>query len=307
MNEKLSDRDLTNSGQLLNRFVEEVSAEEGTLSGGTRLGVASEALQQLKKTKISFGNPYHNLSRLNEEGFREMGIELSEIEKKQMKDRFDFYYMTLPVSMHPGRGVQFTRVECHLDFGPKGKNEPVVHSIFPRSEWRELLRLGRKLDLGLDGKLEWTLGSNLSEATASEVPADIKGRLVNKSEFKAIIAFPDYSYELGRTEIAATGEGNSECYWRIDKPELHKAQTVHFGVVFKVPKEKTSIKLTGLAAVEPDFKWLTANIKDVFEFLSDKIKRLLRMKDSERKDKDRLPIGCCEKWSLKLPDGNTKK
>ena len=299
----LSVRDLNAAQELLNRLFEEVKAGEGMLSGGTKLGLAGEALLQLKETRISFGNPYHKLTRLTEEIFRAPGSQLDGLQI-QNSQHFDFYYMTLPVSMQPGRGVQFTRLECLLDFGPKGENEPIVHSIFPKSEWRELLQSGIDFNLGLDGQLEWSLDrENLENipTTAGNLPAGLKTKLETKNQFKVFMAVPGYRYELGRTEIAALGEGNSQCFWRIDKPQLKKIQTVSLGIVFKVPKGTSSIELTGIVSVEPDFKWLTANIKDVFDILSDKLKGLLKKNPGELKNEERFPAGDHEKWTIKLP------
>lgn len=302
MDEQFSISELTTSGELLNQLIEDVKAEEGTLSGGTKLSLGVEALQQLKETRVSFGNPYHSLTRLTEEKLGKFDIQLPEIQKQQMKERFDFYYMTLVVSMQPGRGVQFSRLECRLDFAPKGKNEPIIHSIFPGSQWREILRFGTKVELGLDGKLEWTVKVPPSVSTSGDLlPSAVKGNLNSKNQMKAYIAVPEYSYQLGVTEIAATGEGNSQCFWRIDKPELKKNQTVQFGVVFKVPKDTSTFQLTGMVFVEPDFQWLTSHIRDVFEFLSDKIKKILGKRSQERRGNERLPVGAGETWSIELP------
>lgn len=289
-NESLSTRILKSSEELLDQLILEVGKQESVLSGGTKLVPGVEELKRLKETRVSFGSPYQKLKQLPGETFKQLG------------DRFDFYYMTLSVSMQPGRGVQFTRLECHLDFGPKGESEPIVQRIFPRSEWREILRLGSTFNLALDGNLDWAVEIDASEMIkVGNFPADLKGKIANKNELKAYIAVPDYSYELGKTEIAATGEGNSECFWRIDKPALQKAQTVQFAVVFNVPKGKMDAELTGIVFVEPDFKWLTSNLGDVFDYLSDKMKGLLRMKDRERKGNHRLPVGAGEKWTLTLP------
>lgn len=299
----LSVRDLKAAEELLNQLFEEVKTWEGMLSGGTKLGLGGEALHQLKKTSISFGNPDHNLTRLTEEKFRAPGSQLDEVRIQNLK-RFDFYYMTLPVSMQPARGVQFTRLECHLDFGPKGENEPIVHSIFPKSEWREMLQSGIDFNLGLDGKMEWAVDWENLDNTSTPVgnlPAGFKSKLETKNQFKVYMAVPGYRYELGRTEIAALGEGNSQCFWRIDKPQLKKIQTVHLGIVFKVPKGTSAVELTGIVSVEPDFKWLTSNIKDVFDILSDKLKGLFKKEPGERKNEERFPCGDHEKWTIKLP------
>ncbi|MDM8549421.1 hypothetical protein QUF72_05050 [Desulfobacterales bacterium HSG2] len=303
MSDKLSDQDLKDARELLDNLFEEVSSEEGTLAGGMKLGRGGKTLQSLRETKVSFGNPNNNLIHLTEELFGDIEIELTPIHEQQMRDRFDFYYMTLAVSMQPGRDVQFTSIACELDFAPKGSDEPIVQSIFPKSEWREMLRLGRQMSLGLNGNLGWSAGINPSDMPMLEnLPGSIRANIENKNEIKAFIAVPNYSFELGKTDIAATGEGNSECFWRIEKPDLQKAQTVQFGVVFKVPKGVSSIELTGLVSAEPSFRWLTADLGDVFEYLSDNLKRVLSLKDDERRGGDRLPVGDHEKWMIDLPN-----
>jgi hypothetical protein len=306
MEEKLDLQALTEAGNLLNLLIDEVHIQESPLSGGEALGLGTLSLRRLKETRVTFGNPVHNLVLLTPQKLKDNGLDISDPQMRQMNTsmngRYDFYYMTLAVSMQPAPGVQFTRLECHLDFGPKGNDEPIVHSIFPKSEWREILRVGRKLNLGLDANLQWTAGLDTpGTGVLQNLPMGVNVDISSKSDFKAYAVIPDYCYELGKTDIAATGEGNSECFWRIDKPELQKTQTVQLGIVFKTLKSVSKIELSGIVSVEPDFKWLTGNIGDVFDFLSEKLKNLLRVQDGQRKGKERLPVGRYEKWTLTLP------
>jgi hypothetical protein len=241
-----STQDLQESQALLDQLFDEVSSEEAVMSGGTRLGRGGAALQGLRETKVFFGTPRDNLIHLTPNLFQSVGADLSEVRKRQMREDFDFYYMTLTVSMQPGRGAQFTRVECELDFGPKGPSEPIVQSIFPKSEWKEVLNWGGGMKMGLNGNLESVAGVDmkaLPKGLLEKLPGQIKAKIVNKNKLEAFIAIPDYVYKLGRSEIAAMGEGNSRTFWRIEKPDLKEAQTVQFGVVFKVPKGTTAIEL----------------------------------------------------------------
>jgi hypothetical protein len=299
-----STQDLQNSQALLDQLFDEVSSEEAVMAGGSKLGRGGRALQGLRETKVSFGHPADNLIHLTPKLFQSVGADLSEIHKRQMRKDFDFYYMTLTVSMQPGRGAQFTRVECELDFGPKGLSEPIVQSIFPKSEWKEVLNWGGGMKMGLNGNLDWDAGVDmkaLPKGLLEKLPGQIKTKIVNKNKLKAFIAIPDYAYKLGRSEIAATGEGNSSTFWRIEKPELKEAQTTQFGIVFKVPKGTTSIDLIGRVVVEPDIPWLVANVRDVFENLSAKLKALLRRREDKRSKAERLLIGDHEKWVIPLP------
>jgi hypothetical protein len=296
-------QDLSDAQDLLYELFTAVNSEESTLAAGTKLGMGGNALQGLRETRVTFGNPANDLIRLTKKLFDDIGVELTEIHKQQMRDRFDFYYMTLTVSMQPGRGAQFTRVECKLDFGPKGADEPIVHTIFPKSEWRRVLSWGGGMNLALNGNLEWGAEVRVPDAVKIEnLPTPIQANIANKDELKAFIAIPDYSFKLGRAEITATGKGSSECFWRIETPNLQEAQTVQFGVVFKVSKGTTSIELTGLVAAEPSMNWLVANVRNVLENLSEKLQDLLTRKDDKREGKERLPIGDHEKWIITLLD-----
>lgn len=278
---------------------QEVTALETTRSSGVKLGIGGEALQSLRETKITFGNPRNELIRLTEELFQQVGLELSPIHKQQIKTNYDFYYMTLTVSMQPGRGTQFTCVECRLDFAPKGEREPIVHTLFPTPEWKELLKIGLNFNVGLDGQFDWKAALP-ENAQFEALPGTLNARVATQQDFKAVLTIPNYAFKFGASDIAASGQGNSECFWRIDKPDLQKAQTAKFGVVFKVPKGTTEIKLTGLVAVEPDFRWLTSKLSVVFEELSQRFQQYFVLQDHQ--PPTRQAIGESERWTLALPE-----
>lgn len=91
------------------------------------------------------------------------------------------------------------------------------------------------------------------------------------------------------------------CFWRIDKPELKEVQTIKFGVVFKVPKTVKAIKMVGTVIAEPDMAWLSANVRDVYEALSERLRELFSKRDEDRIGAERLPVGDHERWVLSLP------
>src|SRR5262249_899265 len=224
MTSAVSPRDLKETQDLLTDLFAEVSAEEGVLSGGIKLGAGGNALQALRETKVIFGNPSNNLIRLTKKLFDEVKVELTEIRQRQMRHQFDFYYLTLTVSLQPKRGARFTRVECGLQFGPKGAGEPIVQAIFPKSEWKEALSWGAGLNLAINGNLEWAAEIGLADSIQIEnLPDHVKANISNKGGLCAFIAAPGFEYKLGRAEIVATGEGNSECFWRIEKADLQEA------------------------------------------------------------------------------------
>ncbi|BDA68825.1 hypothetical protein CAL7716_029910 [Calothrix sp. PCC 7716] len=289
---------LQNSDILLNELFEEVQKWEGTLSSRSTLGRGAAAVQSLMQTKVTFGNPNDKLILLTEETFKEVGVELNSIYKQQMRDNYDFYYMTVTVDLRPKPSVKFWRLSCQLDFSPKGDQEPIVQTIFPESKWQSLMKFGVGMNLGLNENLQWSVGIDTSTfAELADIP-DFNASVSTKNELKAFVAVPDYTYEGGFFEIIAQGSGSSECFWRIEEADIQQMATVKFAVVFKVPKECTSINLHGTVWAEANMDWLFADIRDAASELKQTLKNLFKRKDEAAKE---LSRGDEKQWTLNLP------
>jgi len=301
MTDELSPPDFQVSDKLLSDLLEEVQRWEGTLAGGKKLGPGAAAVTNLIDSKIILGNPKDRLTLLTEATFPE--TELNNIYRQQMQQQYNFYYLTLKVGLRPKPSVQFWRLICELDFGPKGEQEPILQSVFPNEMWRSVLNAGVGMDIGLNGNLEWTAGVDTSALTAvlEQVPGQIQGEITNKNDFNAFVTMPAYKYEFGLFEILTTGVG-STAYWRIQDEALKKTGMVEFATVFKVPKAVQEIELVGKVWVEPNVNWLFADVSDVVGELSDRFKQLFRNKQEAA---SRFTRGDAETWQLQLPKAKT--
>ncbi len=299
MVEKVTLPNLQEAEILIGDLFDEVKKWEGTLSGGTQLGVGATAIDSLLHTKVSFGNPRDDLTFLTKKLFEEFGVELTSIQKRQMRNEYDFYYMTITVNIRPKPGAQFKMLCCTLDFGPKGEKEPTVQAIFPESKWRTVMNWGGSMNLGLNANLDWGIGVDSSKVgEIVNLPSDLQMNVANKNDLNAFITIDDYAYEVGRFDIAAYGKNSSECYWYIHEPDLQKLLSVQFTTVFKVPIGTDSITLHGIAWAEPSMNWLVENIDNVFRDLKDKIKVLLQ---SNNETANKFARGTAEEWTLILP------
>ncbi|MAT95703.1 MAG: hypothetical protein CL608_00935 [Anaerolineaceae bacterium] len=302
MTDQIKSPDLQANESLLEELFSDVKKWEGSLAGGEKLDEGGAALHSLKETKVQFGNPRANLVAITAEQLHGSGIELSSIQKQQLESTHDFYFMTMTVDMRPQPGSHFSALACELDFGPKGANEPIVQSIFPQTSWKNVMSFGGGMNLGLDADLNWKVGvdaSKLSELT--DKAPELSANLENKNDMKSHIVLQDFSYDLGRFDIAAYGKDNSECYWYIQNADLQQTLTIKFSVVFKVPTGTEEFTLTGKAWAEPSMSWLTANVRNVFGSLAEKFQNLFRRRDDAASD---LARGAAEKWTLPLPRQN---
>lgn len=295
MSDKPTSPDLQKADVLLDQLFQMTT----DMAGGQKFDFA-DRVDSLRQTKVQFGNPRDNLIALTPRKLHDSGLELSSIRKEQMRTEYDFYYMTITVDLRPQPGAHFQALACELDFGPKGGQEPIVQSIFPQNKWKDVLAFGGGMSLGLDGNLDWNVGidaTKLSELLS--LPADVAASLDNKNAMKSYIVLKDFAYDLGRFEIAAYGEGNSECYWYIQNADLQQSLSTRFGIVFKVPKGTESITLRGVAWAEPKVSWLTANLGDMLKRLKEEFQKLLNRPEAAAQ---MLSRGAGEEWIITLPN-----
>lgn len=303
-NQKFKPPDLERAGRLLDDLFEAVKSQESELGGGETedLTRGATAVKRLKETTVTFGNPKGRLIPLTGEGFQAKGVKLN-YEIQQLMNRYDFYSMVISVDPHPQPSVLISKLVCRLDFGPKGQEEPIVHRIIPDSKWQTVVSSGVNLGMGLDAKLDVAVGVDASQLSKIANLPDydqFKASVGTKDKFKAFIVLDGLNYNFGKFNLFAQGEDNSECYWRLEKPEIQGIATVKFDIVFKVPKGWESIDLTGTVWIEPSIDWLNGEFTDVFiRDLPDHLRDLFGSRDRAAKS---FAVGNEEKWlGLNLP------
>ncbi|WP_088243195.1 hypothetical protein [Calothrix rhizosoleniae] len=286
-----------NAEDLLNDLFEEVKSKESELAGGDTqdLTRGATAIQRLKETTVTFGDPRSRLIPLTLEGFKAKGVELS-YEIKQLMNQYDFYSMVVSVDLKPQSSVLISKLECQLDFGSKGNQQPIVHRIIPDSKWQTLLNAGVSLNMGLDANLDVGIEVDASELTKIANLPDydkFKASVGTKDKFKAFIVLDGLNYQCGHFNIFAQGEDNSRCYWRIEEPEIQDKSTVKFDIIFKVPKGLESIDLIGNVWIEPSIDWLCGEVSHVTQALPGYLKSLFGSKEKAAKS---FAVGRKEEW-----------
>ncbi|MEQ8384750.1 MAG: hypothetical protein RH949_20550 [Coleofasciculus sp. A1-SPW-01] len=308
MNRNLTPPNLEEAEQLFNDLLEEVSSKEANLAGGEAQDGArgKTAIQRLKETSVTFGDPRSRLIPLTAQGFAAQGIEL-DYEVRQLMHQFDFYSMVVSVDPRPQPSVEISGLECHLSFGSQGNQAPIVHRIIPGAKWQPIINIGVEMNLGLDANLDVSAGVDAAELAKVERLPDynrLKANVGSKDNLKLFTVLDGLNYQLGKFDIIAQGDDNSECYWRIEKPKLQDQATVKFGIIFKVPKGWDSIELTGQVWIEPEMDWLFGELSHVIKALPGHLKDIFGSKARAAKQ---FAVGQKEAWigenKIILPHG----
>ena len=301
-NSKFNPPDFDQTEDLLNDLLEEVKSKESELAGGIaeELTRGSNAIQRLKETTVKFTDPRSRLIPLTVEGFQAKGVELN-YEIQQLIKQFDFYSMVINVNPRPQESVLISGLECQLNFGEKEQKSPLVHRIIPDDKWQTLVNAGVNLNLGLDANLEIGVGVDASEFTKiTNLPDydNFKANVGTKDKFKAFWVLDGLNYNLGKFNIFAQGVGSSECYWRIEKPEIQDKSTVEFNIIFQVPKGWNSIDLVGKVWIEPSIDWLNGELTHVIQSLPGYLKNIFGSKEKAAKS---FAVGKKVTWQIELP------
>jgi hypothetical protein len=320
-------QELGAADDILQRLSKEVREQQGTLSGktyrsyDTTKGPPSaevpalpggatgpvqvspeEVLLGLRESTITFGNPQNNLTHLTPRLFDALKIPLNEIWREQMQGSYDFYYMTMPAILNLSHGTKLSTLRCHLDFEPGLPDGIIIQRIFPSSKWKDILSMGGSMQIALDGQLDWQVGLSSAQIQAllpMALPGELEAHVKNSNELKAHIAIADYNWGVGRVDINAAGESGAFCSWDMVHADLRIAQTVDFGIVFKVPKGMRAIVVKGVIAARPARNWLIEGLRAIFAYLSPQLQDELRQDEDSRRP--HLVLGDHRDWSLALP------
>lgn len=294
---QLNNIDLVSAQANFVELLETARLKQGHMSAGAKSkGSVVVALEELGKTEIKFGDPNASLVHLKPALLKKVSLELDFIQKERLKTD-NFYYMTMAVSMRPGDAVVYDQLKCELEFDAIKDNQfPIIYKMFPGPEWKAIMQWGGELSLGLGADFNWDINLDLDKpeilALFNQLPSAIKAKIKNRNNYKGFITVPSFSYNMGRAEITATGEGGKFGYWDIQKPELKQTQTVNFVIVFKVPKSVKKVSLTGKTTAETSKNWLFSNLRPLLHSLT---------RSQQETVAKGLPLGDYQQWNLKLP------
>jgi hypothetical protein len=191
---------------LLDEAIENAKKWEGTL-GVEAEESAADAFRFLKEGKIGLGSPGTDLSILRSLELRSHNgpIDPDFFIDINNKNGWNFAIVNIPLMLFPGRGAEYNLVEFYLNvISPQNfQRQPVIHSIFPESEWKSVIEFGSQLDLVLDSKLKWGVKVGDTTVEWSPIKNRLNGQIMNTNSISSFINVLPFRYDLGRADISA--------------------------------------------------------------------------------------------------------
>lgn len=242
-------------------------------------------LEELKGEVAEFG-VYPEVLPLEARHFSEHGLKVP-VRFTDLSAGYRFYWLRLPLALHPRAGLPFYKLECAVEFNPDeaaGHLRPRAQLILPDRKFRELMTAQQGLSLQIGENFEFqaktpsiriggdsTPGAAVSPTGSIAAEGGVDAKVAGQLGF---VAGP-FNYRLRQAQIEHTEPDLEKVFWRLTGGEFFEETAPTLIVVLKVPREVQAVKI---AAALQAYHHLTlaAPVWDALTYAGERILNFFR-------------------------------
>jgi len=146
-------------------------------------------------------------------------------------ERSAFYYVPVPLTVHPVKGTYFESIQIRLILNPGLGFKPTVHDIFPAQRFHTIVKAEGTVHIGINDVFEF-----VSVVLGGNVAVQLAKTLIKITSLDDLKVDRKYSY-LSREAIIQTSPPHSDiAQWILHGRDLfEQEQHVELGFVLQVP------------------------------------------------------------------------
>jgi hypothetical protein len=242
-------------------------------------------LEELKSEVANFG-VYPEVLPLEARHFSAHGLKVP-ARFTDLSAGHRFYWLRLPLALHPRAGLPFYKLECAVEFNPDetaGHLRPRAQLILPDRKFRELMTAQQGLSLQIGENFEFEVKTPAVGIGANPTPGPVvspTGSIAAEGAVEAKVAGQlgfvagPFNYRLRQAQIEHTEPDLEKIFWRLTGGEFFEEETPTLIVVLKVPREVRAVKI---AAALQAYHHLTlaAPVWDALAYAGDRIVNFFR-------------------------------
>ncbi|MFQ3535875.1 MAG: hypothetical protein SNJ58_08355 [Aggregatilineales bacterium] len=211
--------------------------------------------------------------KLEEAHFAEQNLPVPELFKR-LSERYNFYWLHLPVGYHARPNMPFVRVECAVEFNPTAADDqrPISALILPDRKFLTLLEANAEATVRLNQNFEFEaqMGElslpSLSGSAGAGAGAGVSGSL----------SVGPFNYRLVRAQIEHSGEKTHKVFWRISGAEFFRERVPQFAVVLQVPRHISQLTVAAAVQAYANFNFAAAGLGEIIAYLGERLRNFLR-------------------------------
>ncbi|MBO9308808.1 MAG: hypothetical protein J7551_03375 [Chloroflexi bacterium] len=224
---------------------------------------AERLLAELNEQKAFFSRQLEFL-KLEEAHFAEQNLPVPPLFRR-LSERFNFYWLYLPIGYQARPNMPFVRVECAVEFNPDAPDDqrPISALILPDRKFVNILQTSAEAIVRLGSNFEFevyapSLGSSAALGTSIGVRVG------------------PFNYRLVRAQIEHSGEKTHKVFWRVSGADFFREHVPQFAVVLQVPRHVTTLKVAAAMQAYSAFNFAAAGLGEIIAYLGQRLANFLR-------------------------------
>lgn len=248
------------------------SMGEATRRMESPLAPAEQLLAELNEQR-AFLSRQLDFLKLEEAHFTEQNLPVPQLFKR-LSERYNFYWLHLPVGYHARPNMPFVRVECAVEFNPTAPDDqrPISALILPDKKFLTLLEANAEATVRLNQNFEFELYSgalslpNLGGSAGAGAGVGLGGG----------VSVGPFNYRLVRAQIEHSGEKTHKVFWRVSGAEFFRERVPQFAVVLQVPRHVSELKIAAAVQAYANFNFAAAGLGEIVAYLGERLRNFLR-------------------------------
>lgn len=177
---------------------------------------------------------YQRVAKQNRSALLDTGVHLAgstHAEHLGKDERNAFYYIPVPLTVHPAKGTYFESIQVRLMLNPGNSFKPAVHDVFPAQQFHTVVKAEGTIQIGISDVFEF-----VSVVLGGNVGVQLAKTLIKITSLDDLKVDRKYSY-LSREAIIQTSPPHSDTVqWILSGRDLfEQEQHLELGFILRIP------------------------------------------------------------------------
>lgn len=220
--------------------------------------------------------------RITDEYWRSIGKQVP-YDFTQLKEYYNFYWLDIPINLHPKSKWAFNKIDVQLEFNPyapKDGTRPKAYQIFPDEHFVEFIKLHAQAEIQLGANLQFSAQlptvSLSAGATPLPIVTDLAAGTADSISASLGAEIPQHIWSLKVDKITHAPPLTERPWWTLHGKEFSREHRPLLSVIVQILKETREFKIRAQMDVSRSFVYAPADLRQALEDLPLKIKDFIK-------------------------------
>jgi hypothetical protein len=223
------------------------------------------------QARLPAANP--DLYRITDKDFLARNL-AAPVRFTELSKDFNFYWMDIPVGLHPEWNWAFNMIEARIAFneGDAPETLPKAYQILPAKQFQTLAQANMNLEVRLNENFEFEATSGKLGVASGDASIKAKADAAGVVKAGAGAVLGPFKYQIKKAKIDHNAPGMEWVFWRIDGAEFFQEDSPRLIVILQVPKRTKTLRVSAALQAYRYFNLGAANWQEAVKRLPELLK-----------------------------------